>query len=432
MIGIFPRPYHDELLYSVYARYKRMMGYKKDGDVLQDLFGSDKVKISPLWPDRLDLLLKNIPEGWCPSINDLIQHHTLVPVSSALPENKDQKEYQSENSNEFRIGGYTGLLESEHRLVGLAYCAECVREDYLKHGESYWRRSQNIFGVFVCTIHKLHLEYVDVPTRYGSVGLMLPPLKSATSESTRRAYKSAIRHFDRSGGMLPATSLMVMDYLLAHAQSLSIGTLSLRLSALKSWHKLQGFDNPVTNDVKKLLKGIERKEGKPKKKTATFSVKNLQQIIYYIDKESNLKAKRDKALILVGFFGTFRRSELVNIMVKHLKVVEEDLIITVPGTKTDQKGKSFTKPLLAMNNELCPIAALNAWLYESGIEDGAVFRGVSRWGSLQDNIIAAASVGPVLRDRASKAGLDEAQNLSSDSLRRSLAVAALKAENSFS
>jgi len=175
MIGIFPQPYPDELLYSLYARYKKMMGYKKEGHVLYDLFGSNKVKISILWHDRLDLLLQNIPEGWCPSISDLIRNHTFVPVAAAFSGRKDQKDYLSVDFKGFQSDGYTKLLEDDRRLMGLAYCPECVREDYLKYGESYWRRSQNIYGVFVCPVHKLYLEYVYVPTKLRGVKLILPP-----------------------------------------------------------------------------------------------------------------------------------------------------------------------------------------------------------------------------------------------------------------
>ena len=174
MIGIFPRPYPDELIYSVYARYKEMMGYKYDGLVLRDLFGSDKVKISILWHDRLDLLLQNIPEGWCPSVSDLIQQHTFVPIASAFSGNKGWKDYFSESFNSFQSDGYTKLLEDERRSMGLAYCPECVREDHLEYGESYWRRAQNIYGVFVCPIHKLYLEYLYVPTKFGGVKLVSP------------------------------------------------------------------------------------------------------------------------------------------------------------------------------------------------------------------------------------------------------------------
>ena len=257
-------------------------------------------------------------------------------------------------------------------------------------------------------------------------------VKAATSDNTRRAYQSAIRHFGQWGGALPTTQSTVMNYLLAHAQTLSTRTLALRLTALKNWHKLQGFNDPVTDEVKILLKGIERKEGRPKEKAATFTLKDLTRMVQCIDKESDLKALRDKALILIGFWGAFRRSELVGITAENIKVVEEGVVITVPRSKTDQEGAGLKKPLQTLNNLLCPVTALNTWMYESGIEQGEVFRGINRWELLKDNGLTATSVNLILKDRARKAGLEEAPNLSAHSLRRSLATTVYKAGGSFS
>lgn len=255
-------------------------------------------------------------------------------------------------------------------------------------------------------------------------------IKAATTDNTRRAYQSAIRHFERWGGVLPSNPKTVMGYLLAHAQSLSTRTLSLRLTALKNWHELQGFDNPVTDEVKKLLKGIEREEGKPKQKAAVFTFKELQRMIEHID--DDLKGRRDKALILVGFFGAFRRSELVGVTVENIQTVEEGVVITVPRSKTDQEGEGTEKPLLAINSPLCPIAALNTWLYESAIEEGPVFKAINRWGDVQENALSPASINLILKDRAGRAGLAIAPSLSAHSLRRSLATTAFKAGSSFS
>ena len=144
-------------------------------------------------------------------------------------------------------------------------------------------------------------------------------IQAATSDNTRRTYQSAIRHFEGWGGLLPATESMVIRYLLDHASHLNPRTLSLRLTALRQWHRLQKFPDPTdAPEVRKTLKGIERLHGKPKRKAKTFRLEHLEKMIASLDEAENLKTVRDRALLLVGFFGAFRRSELTSLNVKDI------------------------------------------------------------------------------------------------------------------
>ena len=139
-------------------------------------------------------------------------------------------------------------------------------------------------------------------------------IEAATSDNTRRTYQSAIRHFEGWGGLLPANEGMVISYLLAHADCLNPRTLSLRLTALRQWHRFQKFPDPTDGtEVRKTLKGIERLHGQPKRKAKAFSLEHLESMIVRLDELDCLKNVRDRALLLVGFFGAFRRSELVGL-----------------------------------------------------------------------------------------------------------------------
>ena len=257
-------------------------------------------------------------------------------------------------------------------------------------------------------------------------------IEAATAENTRRTYRSAIRHFERWGGRLPAETRIVSAYLLAYAGALNPRTLSLRLTALRHWHQLQGFPDPTTApEVRKILRGITRRHGVPKQQAKTFRLEHLEAMITHLSAQANLKACRDRALLLMGFFGAFRRSELVAIHKEHLQWEPEGMLITVPRSKTDQSGEGQLKALPAGKGALCPARALKIWLTTSGIETGPLFRPINRWEAIMDTSLQPASVNLILKNIAAQVGLDFVPELSSHSLRRSLATAAHRAGASF-
>jgi len=257
-------------------------------------------------------------------------------------------------------------------------------------------------------------------------------IQAATADNTRRTYQSAIRHFERWGGRLPADELTIIRYLLAHAEHLNPRTLSLRLTALRQWHRLQRFADPTdTPEVRKTLLGIERAHGQPKHKARVFTLDHLEAMVQALSLLSGPKAQRDRAVLLLGFFGAFRRSELVAVTVDDLAWETEGVVIRVPRSKTDQTGEGRFKALPTQGGALCPVTALKAWLACSGIEQGPVFRRVTRWGEVLSDALHPASLNAILKDGAARAGLDFAPELSSHSLRRSLATGAHRAGASF-
>ncbi len=257
-------------------------------------------------------------------------------------------------------------------------------------------------------------------------------IQTATADNTRRTYQSAIRHFERWGGRLPADELTIIRYLLAHAEHLNPRTLSLRLTALRQWHRLQRFVDPTdTPEVRKTLLGIERAHGQPKNKARVFTLEHLEEMVQTLSLLSGPKALRDRALLLIGFFGAFRRSELVGVKVDDLAWETEGVVIRVSRSKTDQTGQGRYKALPAQGGPLCPVMALKEWLACSAIEQGPVFRRVTRWGEVLTEALHPSSVNAILKDGAAGAGLDFAPELSSHSLRRSLATGAHRAGASF-
>lgn len=257
-------------------------------------------------------------------------------------------------------------------------------------------------------------------------------LTAATSDNTRRAYRSAVNHYLAWGGVLPADEPAMIRYLLAYAESLNPRTLTLRLTALSQWHVHQGFADPASTPcVRKTLAGIARTHGRPKKKAKALPIEDLERIVAQLASLGTLKAARDNALLQVGYFGGLRRSELVAIEVGHVGWTTEGIEIMLPRSKTDQTGEGIVKAVPYSDGPCCPATALCAWFDAAGIADGPVFRSVSKWGKLAATALHESSVNTILEDCATLAGLDYVPDLSSHSLRRGMATSAHRAGAGF-
>ncbi|WP_082491248.1 site-specific integrase [Duganella sp. Leaf126] len=257
-------------------------------------------------------------------------------------------------------------------------------------------------------------------------------LAAATSENTRQAYRSAINHYLDWGGVLPADEPAVIRYLVRYADTLNPRTLALRLTALSQWHVHQGFADPAaTPTVRKTLAGIARVNGRPKKKAKALPIEDLELIVATLAGLGTLKAARDNALLQVGFFGGFRRSELVDIEVDHIAWDCQGITIALPRSKTDQTGEGVVKAIPYSDGPCCPATALRAWLDAAGVTSGPVFRSISKWGVMGADALNPASVNAILAGAAQLARLTYVPELSSHSLRRGMATSAYRAGADF-
>lgn len=249
-----------------------------------------------------------------------------------------------------------------------------------------------------------------------------PYITAATSNNTRKAYRSDLKHYEIWGGKLPATPELIAAYLQYYAPRLNARTLARRLTALKQWHRYQGFPDPTQHPaIQKTMIGITRVHGKPKKKAHPLSVEDLLRIVRYLRQSNSFSALRDNALLQVGFFGAFRRSELVKIEVEHLEWKEQGVEILIPNSKTDQIHQGQYCALPYGNGLLCPVSALKEWLRVSDIKHGAVFREIKKGEKLKESALAPLSVNYILKKHAEACGLSCVDQLSSHSLRRGLA-----------
>ncbi|WP_444957685.1 tyrosine-type recombinase/integrase [Microbulbifer sp. ZKSA002] len=258
-------------------------------------------------------------------------------------------------------------------------------------------------------------------------------LRAATSDSTRKAYRSAIRQFEKWGGRLPTDSHSLVSYLLSRAEQLNPRTLDLHLTAIGQWHLYQGIANPVTEPlVQKTMRGIRRTHGKPKQKAKALSLEHIATLTRQLRSQPDSKKRtRDLALVLVGFFGAFRRSELVAIQVEDLIWEEEGLIIRLPKSKTDQSGQGMMRALPYGTPEICPARALKSWLDVSGIRTGPVFRSVNRWDTVQSRQLNPTAINDLLKNLGEVCGFDFVAELSSHSFRRGLSTSAAREKVGF-
>lgn len=183
--------------------------------------------------------------------------------------------------------------------------------------------------------------------------------------------------------------------------------------------------------MRKTLRGIERVNGRPRRKAKALVLEDLELIVAHLDSLEGLAARRDSALLQVGYFGAFRRSELVTLEVHYVQWEREGLRITLPRSKTDQEGEGLERAIPYGDSLCCPTKALRGWLEAAQIEQGPLFRRVSRWGVIGEVALHEGSVNTILAARAEAAGLLSVPEMSSHSLRRGLATSAYRAGADF-
>jgi len=266
-------------------------------------------------------------------------------------------------------------------------------------------------------------------------------LAAASSENTRRSYRSAIRHFLKWGGQLPCDSGLILRYLLSHAGQLNPRTLALRLTALSQWHKFQGFTDPCEHaDIRLSLRGMQRSLGRPARQAQALNPETLNQLLIHFAQNKGIRARRDAALFQIGFYGAFRRSELAALDISDLQFSAEGVVIKLRRSKTDQELKGSYKaiPYAELNSEtwaatglepsyFCPVLALQAWLADAGLKSGPVFRQINRWQQVSELGLHAGSISQLLKQALASIGTANPQNYSAHSLRRGLATHAHRA-----
>jgi site-specific recombinase XerD len=257
-------------------------------------------------------------------------------------------------------------------------------------------------------------------------------LKSSKANNTLRAYKSDFKDFGafcakHGFKSLPSEPKIVSLYITHLSKNSKISTLRRRLVSISMVHKLKGhyLDTKHPIIVENLM-GIRRVKGSIQKGKKPILINHLKLIINSINEQNvNEKKKlRDKSIILIGFAGGFRRTELISIDYEDLEFVPEGLKITLKKSKTDQFGEGMIKGLPYFDDKnYCPVINLRKWLEISNIKTGSIFRRFSKGPILSDNRLTDQSVVLLIKEHLRLAGIEN-KNFAGHSLRSGFATVA--------
>ena len=260
--------------------------------------------------------------------------------------------------------------------------------------------------------------------------------RQAKSHNTRRAYASDWDDFARwcrpyGFVPLPAKPETVALYLTALADALKPSTLGRRLATISQVHQAAGHETPTAAaPVRLVWAGIRRAKGTDQHGKAPAVTPELRRMVDTLD--DRLIGVRDRALLLIGFAGAFRRSELVGLDVRDVHTGHDGLTAYIRKSKTDQEGQGRKVGIpYGSHPHTCPVRAFGAWIERCGLEkcaltEGPLFRSVNRHGKLQAGRLSDRAVALIVKRAAEAAGLDPAR-YAGHSLRAGLATSAAQA-----
>jgi site-specific recombinase XerD len=241
-------------------------------------------------------------------------------------------------------------------------------------------------------------------------------LAAAKADNTRRAYRADWENFEswcreHSLDSLPATAETVALYISDLASSHKPATLRRRLTVISRAHQAAGHPSPSSMEQKlvtETLKGIRRTFGTLQVGKAPLYTQQVQLMTRALPE--TLQGIRDRALLLLGFAGAFRRSELARLNVEDIAVGRDGLVIRLRRSKTDQEGQGRKVGIpYGSHPDTCPVRCYQDWLAASKLERGPVFRRIDRHGRLAAKALHRDSVGLIIKRAAARIGLDDAE-----------------------
>jgi len=258
--------------------------------------------------------------------------------------------------------------------------------------------------------------------------------EASRAENTRRAYRIGWNDFSaycttNRFDPLPASPQILALYVTTLAQRAKLATIRLYLAAVSEKHRETGLESPTSHEmVRRVLRGVARTNGASQARKSAVTLDHLRAMLLAIRGE-DLKAVRDRAILLLGFGAALRRSELAGLRVEDLRFEKRGLIVTIRRSKTDQeaKGAEIAVPYVA-SRSLCAVRAVKAWLDASELAAGQLFRSFTLRREMLETPINGRDVANLVKKLASKARLDG--DFSGHSLRAGFATSAAAAKAS--
>jgi site-specific recombinase XerD len=236
---------------------------------------------------------------------------------------------------------------------------------------------------------------------------------AAKSDSTLRAYRADWHHFQqwcyaKGFSALPAAPETVAFYLGETAATHRPSTLVRRLTSINKVHRAAGHAAPALMEhlsVGETLKGIRRVHGTGQIGKRALFTDDLRTMVEALPQ--GMIGIRDRALLLVGFAGAFRRSELAALRVEDVEATKEGLLIRIGRSKTDQEGKGREAAIpYGSTPDTCPVRACRDWIEAASLEEGPLFRRIDRHDHISLRALHKDSIGSIVKRAAVRAGLD--------------------------
>lgn len=250
-------------------------------------------------------------------------------------------------------------------------------------------------------------------------------LSSSLSANSQRSYAADLAHFRATGRNIPCQPHGVAEYLAELAATHAVATIQRRVAAIAKAHRASGFDDPCKAEiVKATLRGIRRIKGTAQRAAQALQRDDLFAVLGGMGDRTI--DQRDKALLLIGFAGAFRRSELVGLNYDDVEHVRQGIVLHLRRSKTDQTGQGRKIAVPYGRTRWCPVRHLANWLAHGDITEGPLFRSIDRHGHIAPDRLSGDAVSTIIKKRLATAGFDPA-SFSGHSLRAGLATSAAMA-----
>ena len=193
------------------------------------------------------------------------------------------------------------------------------------------------------------------------------------------------------------------------ASRLKVGSIQRRINAIAEAHKAVGLESPTHHAmVTNTMKGIRRTKGTAPVQKAPTLTDDIRSMVAATD--TGIIGARDRAMVLLGFAGAFRRSELVGLDVEDCTFGKDGLTVTLRRSKTDQDGVGRKVGIpYGSNPETCPVRTVQAWMEMAGVTSGPLFRSINRHGKLRGGRLSGIDVARVVKKLAVRGGLNPAK-----------------------